>query len=155
MPLTKYRANFSYAREELFALFACAQAGDVERGGRYDSRGGVLHVWSHPWSTQALRDESTLVGCIRISNGILPLPPRGKAMRPACFFRIPESTFCLFTEQMSSIVTGNSWYFHPLPAVCGGSYGASGSHLHTPGSQPHGALQSDRGAPGDLPRLVP
>jgi hypothetical protein len=64
MPLVKYRANFSYAREELFALFACAQAGDVERGGRYDARGGVLHIWSHPWRTQALRDESTLVGSL-------------------------------------------------------------------------------------------
>jgi hypothetical protein len=62
MPLTKYRANFLYAREELFALFTCAQAEDVEQGGRYDSRGGVLHTWSHPWSTKALRDESTLVG---------------------------------------------------------------------------------------------
>ena len=44
MPLVKYRANFLYAREELFALFACAQAVDVERGGRYDARGGVLHI---------------------------------------------------------------------------------------------------------------
>jgi hypothetical protein len=64
MPLTKYRANFPYAREELFALFACAQAGDVERGGRSDARGGVLHIWSHPWRTQVLRDESTLVGSL-------------------------------------------------------------------------------------------
>jgi hypothetical protein len=62
VPLTKYGANFPYAREELFALFACAHAGDVEHGGRYDARGGVLYVWSHAWSTQALRDESTLVG---------------------------------------------------------------------------------------------
>jgi hypothetical protein len=62
MPLTKYRANFLYDRAELFALFACAQAGDVEHGGRYDARSGVLYIWSHPWSTQALRDESTLVG---------------------------------------------------------------------------------------------
>jgi hypothetical protein len=51
MPLTKYRANFPYAREELFALFACAQAGDVEHGGRYDARGGLLYVWSHAWCT--------------------------------------------------------------------------------------------------------
>jgi hypothetical protein len=62
MPITKYSANFPYAREELFVLFACAQAGDVEYGGRYDSRGGVLYIWSHPWSAPALRDESTLVG---------------------------------------------------------------------------------------------
>src|SRR5215471_15211715 len=62
MPITKYSVNFPYAREELLVLFACAQAGDVEHGGRYDSRGGVLYIWSHPWSVPALRDESTLVG---------------------------------------------------------------------------------------------
>ena len=79
MPLTKYGANFPYAREELFALFACAHAGDVEHGGRYDARGGVLYVWSHAWSTQALRDESTLwavsfstgsLTALRTSNGM-------------------------------------------------------------------------------------
>jgi hypothetical protein len=64
MPLAKYRANFPYAREELFALFACAEVGDVEHGGRYDARGGLLYVWSHAWRTQALRDESTLVGSL-------------------------------------------------------------------------------------------
>jgi hypothetical protein len=62
MPLIKYRANFLYDREELFALFARAEVGDVEHGGRYDARGGVLYVWSHAWRTQALREESTLVG---------------------------------------------------------------------------------------------
>jgi len=62
MPLAQDGAHFPYAREALFALLACAQAGNVEHGGRYDARGGVLHVWSHPWSTQALRKESTLVG---------------------------------------------------------------------------------------------
>ena len=67
MPLPKYAANFLYAREELFALIACAQAEDVEHGGRYDSRGGVLNIWSHPWHTQAARDESTLVGSFSIN----------------------------------------------------------------------------------------
>src|SRR5262245_32558463 len=47
---------------------------------------------------------------------------------------------------MSSIVVGNFWHFSPLPAVRGGCYGASGSHLRTPGSQPYGALHRDRGA---------
>ena len=62
MPLTTYGAHFPYAREELFALFAWANLEDVEHGGRYDARGGVLYVWSHPWRTQAMRDESTLIG---------------------------------------------------------------------------------------------
>jgi hypothetical protein len=67
MPLTKYGANFPYTREELLALLTCAQQEDVETGGRYDWRGGVLDVWSHPWSTQALRDESTLVGSFYVN----------------------------------------------------------------------------------------
>lgn len=67
MPLTKYGANFPYTREELLALFTCAQQEDVEHGGRYDARGGVLNVWSHPWRTQALRDESTLVGSFYVN----------------------------------------------------------------------------------------
>ena len=79
----------------------------------------------------------------------------GKAVHPACFLRIPWSNFCLYTEQMSSIVEDNSWHFHSLPPARGGSYGASGFHLYTPGSQRHGALPRDRGAPGDLARLVP
>src|SRR5215470_18961390 len=75
-------------------------------------------------------------------------------MRPACFLRILKSTFCLYTEQMSSIVEGNSWHFPSLPVVRGGSYGASSGHLRTSGSQRHGALPCDRGAPGDLSRLT-
>src|ERR671925_672072 len=67
MPLTRYGANFPYAREELLALFTCAQREDGEHGGRYDSRGVVLNVWSHPWHTQAARDESTLVGSFSVT----------------------------------------------------------------------------------------
>lgn len=67
MPLTKYGANFPYARDELLALFKCAQQEDVEQGGRYDSRGSVLRVWSHPWHTPAMRDESTLVGSFYVN----------------------------------------------------------------------------------------
>src|SRR5206468_11464853 len=78
----------------------------------------------------------------------------GKAVRPAWFLRIPRSIFDLYTEQMSSIVEGNFWHFPSLPAVRGGWYGASDCHLHTPGSQPYGALHRDRGAPGDLSRLA-
>src|SRR5437016_13012097 len=73
---------------------------------------------------------------------------------PACFPLLPSEIFRLYTEQMSSIVGGNSWHFHSLPAVGGGAYGASGCHLHTPGSQPYGALHRDRRAPGDLSRLA-
>src|SRR5262245_3110769 len=93
------------------------------------------------------------LGVQEFQTHFLP-PPHGKAMRPACFLRIPWSTFFLYTEHLSSILEGNSWYVYPFPAVRGGCYGASGSHLCTPGSQPYGALHRDRGAPGDLPRLA-
>src|SRR5215813_2115073 len=45
---------------------------------------------------------------------------------------------------MSSIVGDGSWHFHPYPLGRGGSYGASGGHLRTSGSQRHGALPRDR-----------
>src|SRR5215831_7830582 len=98
--------------------------------------------------------ETMTLWCIRISNGILPPPPPGKAMRPACFLRILKSTFYLYTVHMCSIVGDKSWHFYPYPLGRGGSYGASGGHLRTSGSQRHGALPCDRGAPGDLSRLT-
>ena len=49
----------------------------------------------------------------------------GKAVRPACFLRIPGSIFYLYTVHMSSIFAGNSWHFHCLSAIRGGAYGAS------------------------------
>jgi hypothetical protein len=67
MPLTKYGANFQYTRHELLTLFTYAQQGDVAQGGRYAARGGVVHVWSHPWHIQALRDESSLVGSFYVN----------------------------------------------------------------------------------------
>lgn len=67
MPLTKYGAQFPYARQELLALFACARQDDVEQGGRYVVRGGAVHVWSHAWRTPALRDESSLVGSFYVN----------------------------------------------------------------------------------------
>jgi hypothetical protein len=67
MPLIKYGANFQYVREELLALFTHAQKEDVEHGGRYEARSGVLHVWSHPWRAQAVRDESSLVGSFYVN----------------------------------------------------------------------------------------
>ena len=53
----------------------------------------------------------------------------GKAVRTAGFLPILMSIFCLNTEHMCRIVGGKSWHFHPLPAVRGGCYGASGGHL--------------------------
>src|SRR5207249_261919 len=76
------------------------------------------------------------------------------AAHTACFLLLPNQTFCFYTVHMCSIVDDKSWHCHPYPLGRGGSYGASGGHLRTSGSQRHGALPRDRGAPGDLSRLA-
>src|SRR5262249_57244900 len=78
----------------------------------------------------------------------------GKAAYPGGFRSIFESRFCLYSEQMSSILGDNFWYVRALPAVRGGSYGTRSGHLRTSGSQRHGALPCDRRAPGDLSCLI-
>src|SRR5262249_16828615 len=72
----------------------------------------------------------------------------------AFFLLVPVEICCLYTAHMCRIVSGSSWHFHRFPPGRGGSYGASGCHLRTPGPQPHGALSRDRGAPGGLSRLA-
>src|SRR4030095_13956400 len=108
---------------------------------------------------RSLLQVSTRIGK---TNALLPPPPCGsrrvtaaaKWCIPHVSSAFPRQLFCLYTEQMSSIFAGNFLHFRSLPAVRGGSYGASGGHLRTSGSQQHGALPRDRGAPGDLSRLV-
>jgi hypothetical protein len=51
-----------YEPQELRALFTQAVREDVEKGGRYDARSEVIHVWSRPWFPQNLRATSTLMG---------------------------------------------------------------------------------------------
>jgi hypothetical protein len=110
---------------------------------------------------QLWRDLQRFQRRIGILNAIL-LPPCGQRRAAAaarrCVSRVsttsPGQHFCLYSEQMFSILGDNFWHSHPFPPGCGGCYGASGCHLRTPGSQSHGALYSDRGAPGDLSRLA-
>src|SRR5215470_13342555 len=71
-----------------------------------------------------------------------------------CFCHLSEVTFCLYSEQMSSILGDTFWHVRALPAVRGDSYGTRSGHLRTSGSQQHGALPCDRRAPGDLSRLT-
>src|SRR5262249_31288283 len=68
----------------------------------------------------------------------------GKAAHTTCFRPLPRSIFFLYTEQMSSIFSDNSWHFHSFPLGRGASYGASSAHLRTSGSQWHGVLPRDR-----------
>jgi hypothetical protein len=64
-----HTVDFLYRRQELLALFMLAVREDVEKGGRYDARSDVINVWSHPWITQAMREESTLMGILHCSWG--------------------------------------------------------------------------------------
>ena len=59
---TVHQVDFPYTRQELLAVFALAVDEDVEKGGRYDARWKVINVWSHPWTSRAIRAESTLMG---------------------------------------------------------------------------------------------
>jgi hypothetical protein len=54
--------HLQYDPQELLALFTQAVREDVEKGGRYDARSDVIHVWSRPWFPQNLRAASTLMG---------------------------------------------------------------------------------------------
>jgi len=45
--------------------------------------------------------------CIRISNGILPLPPCGKTKRPACFLRIPSQYFACILNKRAAYLRAN------------------------------------------------
>ncbi len=62
MKTTSHQVNLTYTREELQALFDVANAEDVEKGGRYDARGGVINIWSHHWMHPATRQESEIIG---------------------------------------------------------------------------------------------
>ncbi len=61
-----YPVHLRYARHELHALFDVADAEDVEKGGRYDARGGAIHVWSHHWRHPATRAESEMLGSLYV-----------------------------------------------------------------------------------------
>jgi hypothetical protein len=44
METTSHTVNLRYERRELHALFEVANAKDVKKGGRYDARGGAIHI---------------------------------------------------------------------------------------------------------------
>ena len=47
MQTTTHTVSLRYTRQELLTLFATAEREDVDKGGRYDQRGGAINVWSH------------------------------------------------------------------------------------------------------------
>jgi hypothetical protein len=67
METTSHTVNLHYERHELPALFAVANAEDVEKGGRYDARSGARHIWSHHWVHPATREESEMMGSFSVN----------------------------------------------------------------------------------------
>jgi hypothetical protein len=58
--------DYRYSRDQLGALFALARAEDVEKGGRYDARSGAINIYTHPWNSPTMQEESTLMGTIYV-----------------------------------------------------------------------------------------
>jgi hypothetical protein len=58
--------DFRYSRDQLNAFFELARAEDVEKGGRYDAASSAMNVYTHPWNTETMRAESTLMGSISV-----------------------------------------------------------------------------------------
>jgi hypothetical protein len=67
--LTTHTVDLRYQRQELWALFRRAVKEDVERGGRYDARSTVIHVWSDPWLPRSMRDTSVIMGAFHCLRG--------------------------------------------------------------------------------------
>ena len=57
-------SDFRYSRDQLESLFRLAYLEDVEKGGRYDGRSGAINTYTHPWKTETMRAESTLMGSV-------------------------------------------------------------------------------------------
>ncbi len=62
MQTTRHTVNLRYTRQELLALFDLAEREDVEKGGKYDKRGGAINIWSHSWINDATRHDSETIG---------------------------------------------------------------------------------------------
>jgi hypothetical protein len=66
MDTSAVEVDYRYAPDQLQALFELARAQDVGKGGRYDARSGAINIYTHPWSTVTLQDESTRMGSIYV-----------------------------------------------------------------------------------------
>ena len=67
MDTTRHAVSLSYTHQELLALFHTASQEDVDIGGRYERRGGAIHVWSHRWINEATRYDSETIGSFAVS----------------------------------------------------------------------------------------
>jgi len=66
MATQSIEVDYRYSRDQLDALFALARAEDVEKGGRYDARSGAINIYTHPWNSPTMQEESTLMGSIYV-----------------------------------------------------------------------------------------
>ena len=64
MKTTTVEVHYRYSQDHLHALFDLARAEDVEKGGRYDARSGAVNIYTHPWNSPTMQEESTLMGSI-------------------------------------------------------------------------------------------
>ena len=65
-----HTVDLRYTRWELLTVFTTAVKEDVDKGGRYDARSNAIHIWSHPWTPEALRQESTVMGTLHCAWGM-------------------------------------------------------------------------------------
>jgi hypothetical protein len=63
----RHHVDLRYTKEELLLIFDQATTEDVDRGGHDDCRGGAMHIWSHPWTTAAARDNSATIGALYVN----------------------------------------------------------------------------------------
>jgi hypothetical protein len=66
MQTTAVEVDYRYSPDQLLALFSLARAEDVKKGGRYDARSGAINIYTHPWNTRTMREESTRMGAIYV-----------------------------------------------------------------------------------------
>jgi hypothetical protein len=66
MKTTAVEVDYRYAPEQLHAMFDLARAQDVEKGGRYDTRSAAINIYTHPWNSPTMQEESTLMGSIYV-----------------------------------------------------------------------------------------
>ena len=61
---TTVEVDYRYTREELQALFDLAHSEHVSRDGRYEAQSGVLTIYTQPWETNAIEEESPRMGSL-------------------------------------------------------------------------------------------
>jgi hypothetical protein len=69
MKTTTHDVDLHDTKEELLTLFDLATREDVDHGGHDECWGGVIHVWSHPWTNEATRYDSVMIGAFDL-NGL-------------------------------------------------------------------------------------